>query len=445
VLIPCEQPTRDRRGAAIFTVLLVWSLVSLLQWQPRLQPALWTVVVVLTLQALRMACSHPTLPQPQPLNGSTLPTVSIIIPAQNEAAVLPALIVNLFQLNYPAHLLEIWIVDDGSTDETAAILTDLQSQYPALKVWRRQAQGGKSGALNALWPLTQTELILICDADAQLPVNFLEELVPLCQGKFQGEPVAAVQVRKTTMPMSTLGANHPTAGYLEADNIWLRCLEWELSCDAVLQVQRMAVGGLVEFRGNGMLIQRDWLEQCGGWSEDTVTDDLDLTFKLQVMGAKLLFVTQPVVQEEGVTTWAELWRQRCRWAEGGYLRYFDYWSQLLGLPWFQKLDLALFFGLQFLLPIGLIPDLCWTVLYSHRSILWPLQILFGVIVTTSFVFGSYQFQQLRGLKLVWATLQGSVYMLHWIPIMVLITFRTCLQRHPSPWHKTRHHGLGTPC
>lgn len=189
-----------------------------------------------------------------------------------------------------------------------------------------------------------------------------------------------------------------------------------------------------------MLVRRELLEQCNGWSEDTVTEDLDFTFQLYLIGTEIEFFTLSAVQEEGVTNWKSLWHQHCRWAEGGYQRYLDYFPNILTLNWQKELDLLLFLLLQFLLPIGLIADLLWTVFYSHHPVLFPLQTLLGFLLTVGFIAGIYQYQNLRGWRLIWATIQGSFYMVHWIPVMIFVTLRMCVKGGRSQWIKTEHYG-----
>ncbi|AFZ24238.1 glycosyl transferase [Cylindrospermum stagnale PCC 7417] len=409
-----------RRIKATLVVLIVWGCVSLLHWLPETQWFMVGLTVILTVQTVRMLIAKPAAAVIESDDYS--PQVSILVPAKNESAVLAGLVYSLFELNYPRHSLDIWIIDDGSTDETPQILRKLQTQFPSLQIHQRQSKGGKSGALNAVLPFTQGEIILICDADAQLRANFLQQTVPL----FQKKGIGAVQVRKAISNANT--------------NFLTRCQQMEMCCDSFLQTHRIAVGGMSELRGNGMLVSREFLEKCKGWNEDTVTDDLDLCFKLYLAGAEIEFVTVPSIQEEGVTTWRSLWRQRCRWAEGGYQRYLDYFPQILSLGWAKEIDLLLFFLLQFILPIALIPDLVWTIFYSHHPILLPLQTLLSIILTVAFIAGLYQYQNLRGWSLCWATIQGSLYMVHWIPAMIVTTLRMCVQRERSRWIKTEHRG-----
>ncbi|AFZ18361.1 glycosyltransferase [Allocoleopsis franciscana] len=411
---------RDRRLKATLMVLFVWGFVSLLHWQPQTQWLMVGLTAVLTIQTVRMLMAKANPPRVE--GDADLPTVSILVPAKNESVVLPDVVHSLFHLNYPSTHLDIWIVDDGSTDETPQILRKLQTEFPGLQVHQRESKGGKSGALNAVFPFTQGDIVLVCDADAQLPANFLRQTVPL----FQKRAIGAVQVRKAILNADT--------------NFLTRCQQMEMSCDVFLQTHRIAIGGMTELRGNGMLVRRELLEKCNGWSEDTVTDDLDLCFKLYLTGTEIEFVIVPAIQEEGVTTWREFWHQHCRWAEGGYQRYLDYFPQILTLGWAKEIDLLLFFLLQFILPIGLIPDLLWTIFYSHHPVLFPLQTLLSIILTVAFIAGLYQYQKLRGGSLLWATIQGSFYMVHWIPVMIVTTLKLCIKPQKLNWIKTEHRG-----
>jgi 1,2-diacylglycerol 3-beta-glucosyltransferase len=406
-------------------VLLVWLVVSLLHWYPETQWSVAGLTIVLAIQTVRifMAKSHPLgIKAAITLPDVAIPEVAILVPAKNESAVLSALVHSLFRLDYPITHLDIWVVDDGSTDATPDLLRQLQTQFPTLQVYRRESNGGKSGALNAVLPLTQGEIVLVCDADALLPADFLRRTLPL----FQNPAIGAVQVRKAITNTTT--------------NILTRCQQMEMDCDCFLQTHRIAAAGITELRGNGMFVRRALLETCNGWSEDSVTDDLDLTFKLYLIGSEIQFVATSLIQEEGVTTWKQLWSQHCRWAEGGYQRHLDYFPEILGLGWRKEIDLLLFFVLQFLLPIGLIPDILWTIFYSHHPVLLPLQMLFSIIVTTTFIGGLHQFQRLRGWQLVLATLQGFLYMMHWIPIILVTTLRLCVKSDPLDWIKTEHYG-----
>lgn len=129
----------------------------------------------------------------------------------------------------------------------------------------------------------------------------------------------------------------------------------------------------MELRGNGQLLRRDLVLACGGFNEATVTDDLDLSFRLLLDGTAVGIVWDPPVQEEAVTSLAALWRQRQRWAEGGLQRFFDYWPGLTGdrLSAARKLDLACFFLLQYVLPLLAVTDLIGAALTGTAPAIWP--------------------------------------------------------------------------
>ncbi|MFT0752360.1 1,2-diacylglycerol 3-beta-glucosyltransferase [Thermostichus sp. MS-CIW-21] len=371
--------------------------------------------------------------QPLALAGSPLPRVAVLIPAKNESAVLPRLLHSLTQLDYPSSHLELWAIDDASSDATPDILQEAQKRIPHLRVYRRPPGrgGGKSGALNEVLPLTRGEIILVCDADAIVPPDLLTRTLPLFgQTPRPGRrTIGAVQVRKA---LSNPNVNFWTLGQVA-----------EMASDAYLQQQRVAIRGIGELRGNGQLVRRDVLEKCGGWNENSLTDDLDLTFKLHLAGVDIAFLTEPAIVEEGVTSWKSLWHQRCRWAEGGYQRYLDYWPGILSrrLGMAKTVDLWAFFISQYLLPMALVPDTLWVLLTGHSSVLLPLNALVMGSVTVAFYRGLRQVEGLRGRKLWWRTALGLVYMLHWLPVMIVTTARMCVQPKRLRWVKTVHHGL----
>ncbi|MEN9225825.1 MAG: glycosyltransferase family 2 protein [Thermostichus sp. HHBFW_bins_43] len=441
-------PAQRRRLKALLVLVLVWGLVSLMHLVPE---ARWFTIGLATLMVVhinRLFRLQPAAPLP-PLtwdpkpktdaetvssgaNFPALPRVAVLIPAKNESAVLPRLLQSLSQLNYPTSHLELWAIDDDSSDATPDILREAQMRIPHLRVYHRQPGrgGGKSGALNEVLPLTDGEIILVCDADSVVPPDFLIRTLPLFAQtqRASRRPIGAVQVRKAVSNANI--------------NFWTRGQVAEMASDSYLQQQRVAVRGIGELRGNGQLVRRDVLEKCGGWNESTLTDDLDLTFKLHLAGVDIAFLSEPAIAEEGVTSWRSLWHQRCRWAEGGYQRYLDYWPGILSrrMGAAKSLDLWAFFISQYLLPMALVPDTLWVLLTGHSSVLLPLNALVMGCLTVAFYRGLRQVEGLRGRQLWWHTGLGLVYMLHWFPVMIATTARMCVQPKRLKWVKTVHHG-----
>ncbi|ELR99515.1 glycosyltransferase family 2 protein [Gloeocapsa sp. PCC 73106] len=375
-------------------------------------------------------------PQPQPLTSTDLlavPFVSLLVAAKNEEKVIGKLVEMLLKLDYPRDKYEIWVIDDHSSDRTGTILDQLALEHPQLKVLHRTAGagGGKSGALNQVLPRCQGDIIGVFDADAQVSPDLLLYVLPL----FQTETIGAVQVRKAITNADT--------------NFWTKGQEVEMALDSYLQQQRIAIGGMGELRGNGQFVRRSALEACGGWNEETITDDLDLTIRLHLDQWEIGFLPYPAVGEEGVSSAIALWHQRNRWAEGGYQRYLDYWrfiaSKRLSLA--KKLDLLLFFGFQYLLPTAAVPDLVMVMIRHRLPVLSPVSTVLVWISCWSMLWGLIRIRrQERSLKLSdlmtinWQILRGMIYMLHWLVVMPSTIVRMSVRQKRLKWVKTTHQG-----
>ncbi len=357
-----------------------------------------------------------------------LPAVDLVVAARDEEAVIGRLVERLAALSYPADRLKIWIVDDGSEDRTPEVLSEYQARFPQLQVLRRprDAGGGKSGALNAVLPNLQGRWLLVLDADAQLQPDLLERLVRFAeQGGW-----SAVQLRKSVV---------------NPDLNWLtRAQAMEMALDAVIQQGRLFSGGVVELRGNGQLLQREAVLSCEGFNEATVTDDLDLSFRLLVQQQPVALLWDPPVQEEAVTAWSALWRQRQRWAEGGLQRFFDYWPQLTGseVPVARKLDLSCFFLLQYALPVMAAADALTALITRTPPLSWPLSfVAFGlsggaILAGCSRRSEGPDLPAMGPINLAW----GIAYLGHWFVVIPYTTLRMALLPKRLVWAKTLHVG-----
>jgi 1,2-diacylglycerol 3-beta-glucosyltransferase len=308
-------------------------------------------------------------------------------------------------------------------------LEELSRQHHFLNVRRRQrnAGGGKSGALNALLPQLKGDWMLVLDADADLNPQLLQRIQPHLRSSAWG----AVQLRKAV---------------LQGDASWLtRSQALEMAFDAEMQIGRIAKGGIGELRGNGQLLRREVLLACGGFNEDTVTDDLDLSFRLLLGGHAVAVIWNPPVQEEPVTRWSALLRQRQRWAEGGLQRFLDYWPSLLSnrLSLRQQLDLLVFFLLQYALPIATVGDLMASLGLWQLPLLWPLSV--STLTLSAVGLGRAGRQSSEGPPLPAVTplnlLVANTYLIHWFLVIPWVTARMALRPKRLVWAKTVHAGL----
>ncbi|MBD2340919.1 glycosyltransferase family 2 protein [Calothrix sp. FACHB-156] len=429
LFLPFRFQGRRRKAALVLTI--VWSstiALHLVSWGSLFVLGLTTI---LGIHALEVVFTRPRR-HPKKIEGE-LPSVSVMVAAKNEEAVISRLVKSLCSLDYPDGKYELWVIDDNSSDRTPQLLTELAKEYKQLKTFRRspQATGGKSGALNQVLPLTKGEIIAVFDADAQVSPELLHQVLPL----FQREQVGAVQVRKAI-------AN-------AKENFWTKGQMAEMAVDTYFQQQRTALGGIGELRGNGQFVRRAALESCGGWNEETITDDLDLTLRLHLDNWDIDCVFSPAVEEEGVTSAIALWHQRNRWAEGGYQRYLDYWDLLLKnrLGTRKTWDLLSFMLIMYILPTAAIPDLLMAIARHRPPIFGPIT---GLSVTLS-VIGMFtglkrihqgqKFQLSTYLLLLLQTLRGTLYMFHWFVVMSSTTARMSFRPKRLKWVKTVHTGV----
>ena len=366
--------------------------------------------------------------EPAAVDQQSLPSLDVVVAARDEEGVVQRLVERLTSLRYPADRLSTWVIDDGSQDRTPELLDDLAERHPSLHVIHREpdAGGGKSGALNTALAQLSGDWLLVLDADAQLQDDLLERLVPYAlDGGW-----SAVQLRKAV---------------IDADCNWLtRAQAMEMALDAVIQTGRLAGGGVAELRGNGQLIKRSELERSGGFNEDTVTDDLDLSFRLLSHGALVGLLWDPPVQEEAVPGLVALWKQRQRWAEGGLQRFFDYWPTLTSaqLSLRQRWDLASFFLLQYGLPVVSFADLSTSLISRSTPTYWPLSIVAFSVSGLAYWRGCRGRQEGPAIPRPgpWHMLVAIAYLSHWFVVIPWVTLRMALLPKRLVWAKTSHGG-----
>ncbi len=433
---------RRRKAALVFLACLVagalpHALGPLVRWVPGVGLAVLCggyVGRTVLLRPVVQADSGETF-RAEAVKGSatdgqpdTFPPVDVVVAARDEEAVIGSLVERVLRLRWPADRLRLWVVDDGSGDRTPQRLAELQARHPQLHVLRRSpdAGGGKSGALNAVLPQLRGRWMLVLDADADLPPDWLERVIPYAErGGW-----AAVQVRKAEANAS--------------QNLLTKAQAMEMAFDAYIQEARLARGGVAELRGNGQLLRRDGLLQAGGFNEATITDDLDLSFRFLLAGVPVGVLWDPPVSEEAVSSVPALWRQRQRWAEGGLQRFLDYSDQLMSdrLNGSQKWDLGSFFVLQYLLPVMVVSDLLAALLTRTMPGLWPFPLVILVLSGFSISAGSGRSGEGPPIPPSTAANLGltMLYMMHWFVVIPWVILKMAILPKTLVWQKTIHAG-----
>ncbi|MFM9046871.1 MAG: glycosyltransferase [Cyanobium sp.] len=397
----------------------------------RLVPGL-TLAILLGGFVGRTVFLKPQLPEASPLptgnESKPFPLVDVVVAARDEEVVIGSLVERVLRLRWPADGLRLWVVDDGSEDRTPQRLAELQARHPQLRTLRRNRDsgGGKSGALNAVLGKLEGRWMLVLDADADLPPDWLERVIPLAER----EGWTAVQVRKAEANM--------------AHNWLTRSQAMEMAFDAFIQEARLARGGVAELRGNGQLLRRDAVHMAGGFNEATITDDLDLSFRFLLAGLPVGVMWDPPVSEEAVSTLQALWRQRQRWAEGGLQRFLDYNDQLFSdrLNGSQKADLASFFVLQYVLPVMVVADLVAALITKTSPAMWPFPLV--VLALSGFSMAAGCNRGGEGPQIPSPTpgnvFLAMVYMLHWFVVIPWVMVKMALLPKTLVWQKTVHKG-----
>lgn len=255
----------------------------------------------LTRLALR---SYDAPPPPPPLTPATWPRVTVQLPLYNEQNVVERVIDAATALDYPAELLHIQVLDD-STDATVALAAARVAHYSArglriTHVRRPTREGYKAGALRHGLEETDGEFIAIFDADFVPHPDFLRRTIPYLA---QDEQVGVVQTRW---------------GHLNQEESLLTRLQ-AFGLDAhflIEQVGRTYAGFFINFNGTGGVWRRTCIDDAGGWHTDTLTEDLDLSYRAQLRGWRFVYRPGIVAPAELPAAMDALKSQQFRWTKG---------------------------------------------------------------------------------------------------------------------------------
>ncbi|MFN3305824.1 MAG: cellulose synthase family protein [Candidatus Kapaibacteriota bacterium] len=232
-----------------------------------------------------------------------LPMVTIQLPIFNELYVVERLIRNVCNIRYPKEKMEIQVLDD-STDETQELAKKLVEEYKAKGfdihyLHRPNREGFKAGALRYGLERAKGEFIAIFDADFIPAEDFLEKTIPY----FQNPQVGMVQTRW---------------GHINEDYSFLtRALALSLDGHFVIEQQaRNRAGFFINFNGTAGIWRKDTIIDAGNWQPDTLTEDLDLSYRAQLKGWKFVFLSDVVSPAELPADINALKTQQFRWTKG---------------------------------------------------------------------------------------------------------------------------------
>ncbi len=232
-----------------------------------------------------------------------LPAVTIQLPIYNERYVIERLIGAVCGLDYPRHLLEIQVLDD-SLDETRDVAQKLVQTYRARGfdihyLHRENRIGYKAGALDYGLSRTKGEFIAIFDADFVPQADFLEKSLPY----FENGKVALVQARW----------GHINRNYSLLTRIQSMFLDGHFIIE---HTARNRSGRFFNFNGTAGIWRKQAILDAGGWQHDTLTEDLDLSYRAQLAGWKFVYLPDVVAPAELPVEINAYKSQQHRWAKG---------------------------------------------------------------------------------------------------------------------------------
>lgn len=229
---------------------------------------------------------------------------AILIAARNEEAVLPHLLDSINAQDYPAELVDTFVVADNCTDNTAQV-----AREHGATVFTRfnKARVGKGYALNYLldqikrnFDINQYDAFLIFDADNLLRPDYITKMNHMPSEGYQ----AFCGYRNT----KNFGTNWITSSYAL----------WYLHESSHMNRSRDAIHSCASVNGTGFGFTRELLERLGGWNFFTLTEDIEFNNWCASHGVRIGYCQEAMLYDEQPLTFRQSWRQRTRWAQGGY-------------------------------------------------------------------------------------------------------------------------------
>lgn len=226
----------------------------------------------------------------------TAPRVSVLIAAFDEEATIARTLSAVMALDWPD--LEVLVVNDGSTDRTSEIVGEY-AQDPRLRLHTRPSNTGKAAALNHGLPLLTSDYVLLLDADGCPAPDALRWLVP----------------HLVRLPQVAAVTGNPRVENTRTLLCRLQAVEF-CATVSILRRAQTTWGRLMTFSGICTLARRDALHTAGDFRSEMATEDISMTWQLQVAGWQIRYEPRALFAMQVPETLPVWWRQRVRWARG---------------------------------------------------------------------------------------------------------------------------------
>jgi len=366
------------------------------------------------------------------------PFFSILIAAKNEEKVIERLLKTLLTLEYPKEKMEVIIVEDGSKDKTREICMKYAQAHPNLiKFYHKEVSCGKPSALNFAASKAKGEIICILDAD-NVPSK---DLLLKAAEYFQDSKIVAVQGETLS-----LNANETLISKIVSyeEKIWFK----------LFIAGKNALNLFVPLTGSCGFLRKKILDEVGGWSEDSLAEDVELAMKIIEKGYSIKYASNINSWQESVNSIKKLFKQRIRWFRG-YMETFIKYSKLLRKPSKLKVDAEISLFGPFILNMCLIVYLSPIInLFNFNHFLKTVASTLTFLITLLTI----MLLLISGLALYFALSPKKLRNIVWVAIIFLYWFLQLfiafwallliLTNRPKVWVKTEKSGNITeilPC
>jgi cellulose synthase/poly-beta-1,6-N-acetylglucosamine synthase-like glycosyltransferase len=361
-----------------------------------------------------------------------LPRFSIIVPTKDEEKVISRVIESLLNLKYPKDKKEIIIVEDGSKDRTKEICKEYEKKYPdQIKLINRNNSNGKPAALNEGLKYAKGDIIAFFDADNVPESDILLKIAKI----FSNNSIVAIQGRTCSINSDQ---NMLTKIISLEENVWF---------ESFLE-GRQSLNLFIPFTGSCQFIKRDILNEIGGFNENSIVEDIELSLRLLKKGYKVYYTPEVISWQETPSKISSLKKQRLRWYRG----YMDLF--LKNLSFFIKfkkdsIDAEIVLLGPYMLSLSFISYIIGATIILFKlplntSILFLLNIALSLFLLILFLLGISLIVIIKPRKIKNIKWLPFIY-IYWFLQSILATFSLIklILRIPEKWNKTDKTGIIT--
>ena len=367
----------------------------------------------------------------QKIKKFIFPGVSILIPARNEEMVIARLLEKIQGFDYPMDKLEIIVINDGSEDKTATIVSIMATQDKRIKLINipgTRSGKGKARALNLGLKYALNEVIAVYDAD-NLPEK--SSLKKLCEALVSNQRLAAVTGK--------------FRAYNKNKNLLTRFINIEsVAFQWIIQAGRWFFLKISFLPGTNFIIWKTAIEEVGGWNDEALTEDTELTLRLYQKGYLVKYLPTATTWEQEPET-INIWlKQRTRWARGNIYILSTYGKRVFReRPNIMAVEIMNLFFLYYLFIFAILASDILFVLsllkLVHIRVLGPYTVLwslaFLLYLLEIFIALSFEKED-TPLAVLWITLAYLTYTKLWIFVVLRSLYQETILKKERIWIKT---------